>query len=139
MLFVNLLPYILAAGCLILVFVLFYGISRRLLKLRDRVAKCETRIQTEAAQFTSWMTSQVRRLDELETSLPAAVAPTGSGSSVNNNVRSKALKMQRAGQSPERIAGALRVPKGEVDLLVKVHRIVMRPYEDVPEPQGEVG
>ena len=26
---------------------------------------------------------------------------------------------------------ALRVPKGEVDLLVKVHKIVMRPYEDV--------
>ena len=39
--------------------------------------------------------------------------------------------MHRLGQSPDRIAGSLRLPKGEVDLLVKVHRIVMRPYEDV--------
>ncbi len=39
--------------------------------------------------------------------------------------------MHRLGQSPDRIAGALRVPKGEVDLLVKVHKIVMRPYEEV--------
>ena len=46
--------------------------------------------------------------------------------------------MHRLGQSPDRIVGALRVPKGEVDLLVKVHKIVMRPYEEVVlAPLGE--
>ena len=139
MLFVTLLPYMLSAGCLILIPVLFYGISLRLRKLRDRVARCEERIQTETAQGTSGMTAMIRRLDELETSLHASVAPTGNGSSVNSTVRSKALKMHRLGQSPERIAATLRVPKGEVDLLVKVHKIVMRPYQNVPQPQGEVG
>ncbi len=57
---------------------------------------------------------------------------------MNNTLRSKVLKMHRLGQSPDRIAGALRVPKGEVDLLVKVHKIVMRPYEEVVlAPMGE--
>ena len=41
------------------------------------------------------------------------------------------LKLHRLGQPLDRIAGSLRVPKGEVDLLVKVHKIVMRPYEEV--------
>jgi hypothetical protein len=50
---------------------------------------------------------------------------------VNSALRSRVLKMHRLGQSPERIAGSLRLPLGEVDLLVKVHRIVMRPYQDV--------
>jgi hypothetical protein len=37
--------------------------------------------------------------------------------------------MHRLGQPVERIAERLRVPRGEVDLLVKVHAIVMRTYQ----------
>ena len=134
--FVTLLPYLFATGSLVLVSVLIYGISLRLMKLRDRIAKSEARIQAESAQVSGRLTALTRRLDELETSLPATVAPAVSGSSVNSTIRSKALKMHRLGQSPERIADTLRVPRGEVDLLVKAHRIVMRPYEGVPEMQG---
>ena len=77
-------------------------------------------------------------LDELEQrdnsliqNAPSGMTAAATGNSVNNTLRSKVLKMHRLGQSPDRIAGALRVPKGEVDLLVKVHKIVMRPYEGV--------
>jgi hypothetical protein len=45
--------------------------------------------------------------------------------------------MHRLGQPADRIADNLRVPKGEVDLLVKVHQIVMRPYEQSPVGTGE--
>jgi len=64
----------------------------------------------------------------LSTETPGAQAATGSG--VNSTLRGKVLKMHRLGQSSDRIAGALRVPKGEVELLVKVHKIAMRPYEE---------
>jgi hypothetical protein len=33
--------------------------------------------------------------------------------------------MHRHGESAEQIAGALQVPRQEVDLLLKVHRIVL--------------
>jgi len=56
---------------------------------------------------------------------------------LSGNVRSKVLKMHRLGQPADRIADNLRVPKGEVDLLVKVHQIVMRPYEQSPVGTGE--
>jgi len=86
-----------------------------------------------SAEITE-LKAQLKELEQTDNSLlqstPAGL-PAATGNSVNNTLRSKVLKMHRLGQSPDRIAGALRVPKGEVDLLVKVHKIVMRPYEDV--------
>lgn len=39
--------------------------------------------------------------------------------------RSQALRMHRRGDPPEQIAAALEIPRQEVDLLLKVHRIVI--------------
>jgi hypothetical protein len=47
---------------------------------------------------------------------------------LNLSKRSQALRMHRRGDSPEHIAAALEVPMQEVDLLVKVHRIVMSSF-----------
>ena len=53
---------------------------------------------------------------------PMAVQPKAG---LNLSKRSQALRMHRRGDAPEQIAEALDVPSQEVDLLVKVHRIVM--------------
>jgi hypothetical protein len=39
--------------------------------------------------------------------------------------------MHRAGQSSEEIAASLHMPKGEVDLLVKVHEIELGALEQL--------
>jgi hypothetical protein len=44
---------------------------------------------------------------------------------LNLNKRSQALRMHRRGEGPEQIAAALELPRQEVDLLLKVHRIVL--------------
>ena len=44
---------------------------------------------------------------------------------LNLSNRSQALRMHRAGDAPERIAAALEIPRQEVELLIKVHRIVI--------------
>jgi len=36
------------------------------------------------------------------------------------------LRMHRKGDPPDRIASALELPLQEVDLLIKVHRVVMK-------------
>jgi hypothetical protein len=46
-------------------------------------------------------------------------------SGMNLTKRAQALRMHRRGDPPEQIAALLDVPYQEVDLLVKVHRIVM--------------
>src|ERR1019366_4063292 len=95
-------------------------------------------LETETARLSAEITelkSHILELEQTGNSLASGTAAPGSaaatGNSVNNTLRSKVLKLHRLGQSPDRIAGSLRVPRGEVDLLVKVHKIVMRPYEEV--------
>jgi len=45
--------------------------------------------------------------------------------SLNLSKRSQALRMHRKGDAPEQIAEALELPLQEVDLLIKVHRILV--------------
>lgn len=134
---IKLLPYI-AIGISLIVFLgLFCGISRTVEKLRSRVGKFETQIQ-QATELNTGISGLKRRIEELETAgLPVGQIPTGKAASLNGTVRSKVLKMHRLGQPADRIADSLRIPKGEVDLLVKVHQIVMRPYEQAPAGAGE--
>jgi DNA-binding NarL/FixJ family response regulator len=69
------------------------------------------------------LSAQVRDLPQQ--GLPAATSsPPKSG--LNMNKRSQVLRMHRRGDAPEQIAVALEVPLQEVDLLLKVQRIVLR-------------
>ncbi len=47
-------------------------------------------------------------------------------SSMNLSRRSQALRLRRNGESPNRIAETLEMARQEVDLLIKVHDIVLR-------------
>jgi hypothetical protein len=44
---------------------------------------------------------------------------------MNLNRRSQALRLHRQGERPEQIASTLEVPRQEIELLIKVHQIVM--------------
>jgi hypothetical protein len=135
--FLTLLPYLTVAANLVLVLGILLGLNQRVQQLRAVAGKQEKTLETETARLSAEITElkgQILELEQADNSLSSATAPGSvavTGNSVNNTLRSKVLKMHRLGQSPDRIAGALRVPKGEVDLLVKVHKIVMRPYEGV--------
>jgi type II secretory pathway component PulM len=58
---------------------------------------------------------------------PPAATPDGGPprAGLNLSKRSQALRMHRRGEPPEQIAATLAVSRQEVDLLLKVHRIVM--------------
>jgi hypothetical protein len=136
--FLTLLPYLTVVANLVLVLGIMLGLNQRMCQLRARAGRQEAALEKETARLSAEIAelkTQVLDIEQTDNSIaqgtaaPNAAAATGS--SLNNTVRSKVLKMHRLGQSPDRIAGSLRVPKGEVDLLVKVHKIVMRPYEEV--------
>lgn len=133
---VGLLPY-LGLGISLIVFLgLFCGIARKVEKLRGRVAKLEKQIE-HGAELYGLFRSLAGRVEELESGAPTGAGSLGAPPNLNGTVRSKVLKMHRLGQPVDRIADNLRVPKGEVDLLVKVHQIVMRPYEQAPVTAGD--
>ena len=127
---IKLLPYIALAISLVVFLGLFSGLSRTVQKMRSRMSKLEAQVQ-QATELTAGIGGLKSRIEELESGAPVSEIPVGKAASLNGTVRSKVLKMHRLGQPIDRIADNLRVPKGEVDLLVKVHQIVMRPYQQV--------
>lgn len=136
---IKLLPYISLAISLVIFLGLFSALNRTVEKLRSRLGKFEVQMQ-QATQLSAGVGELKKKIEELETAAPGSEIPTPRAASLNGTVRSKVLKMHRLGQPVDRIADNLRVPKGEVDLLVKVHQIVMRPYEQMPagaeRPEG---
>jgi hypothetical protein len=75
-----------------------------------------------------------QKLDTLEQqvqslrSAPPGPAPPPPRPGFNLEKRSHALRMHRRGESPAQIAAALDLPLQEIDLLLKVHRIVLRSF-----------
>ena len=129
----TLLPYLTVAGNLVLVLGLLLGISQGVRRLRKRVGQQETAARAETAELRSViqeLKSKIQQLEENGTTPSGGVTFAGSGWS--GALRTRVLKMHRLGQATEQIAGSLRIPKGEVDLLVKVNRIVLRPYDETP-------
>ena len=70
------------------------------------------------------LAAQVHDLQQQPAMPPAPLSPPKPGLNLTN--RSQALRMFRRGESPEQIAKSLEVPRQEIDLLLKVHRLVIR-------------
>jgi hypothetical protein len=61
-----------------------------------------------------------------EAQQPAAgILPAVPRAGLNLSKRSQALRMHRKGDPPDQIAAALAVPLQEVDLLIKIHRMIV--------------
>ena len=65
------------------------------------------------------------QMRDIECQPPVGGLSAAPKSGLNLSKRSQVLRMHRNGDAPERIAAALEVPQQEVDLLIKVHRIVL--------------
>jgi len=65
------------------------------------------------------------QLHDLQKHPPAAPLPGMPKLSLDLSKRSHALRLHRRGEGAEQIAAALDLPRQEVDLLLKVHRIVL--------------
>ncbi len=94
-----------------------------------RARNCDAAIQAEAAQLTNAVNELKRRVGGTRECRRNRNNPGPQEAGLSDMARGKILKMHRVGRASEQIAETLGLPKGEVDLLVKVHKIVMQPYE----------
>ncbi len=134
---VTLAPHLLLAVNTVLMLALFFGINQRVRRLRNVFNKREAASDTEAARISNAMGELNSRISVLEREERQLEAAEPGASGLNSTLRGKVLKMHRLGQPADRIAETLRVSRGEVDLLVKVHAIVMRTYQDAAPELGE--
>ncbi|MBV8820838.1 MAG: hypothetical protein JO022_20930 [Acidobacteriaceae bacterium] len=100
--------------------------------LRKEIQDALKRISEQQRGITDFEERISAQLDEMRTMVREAeqragvlVAPTAPRSGLNLSKRSQVLRMSRMGQNSDHIATALSLPKREVDLLLKVQKIVL--------------
>ena len=113
----------LAAVALSFLAILQTASSRRALDARAKTRQAQWEAALQATkEAVKDLTMQVQQIESQ--SLPAPVPHLRSG--FNLSTRSQALRMHRRGESASQIAAALQVSVQEVELLLKVHQIVLQ-------------
>jgi hypothetical protein len=106
----------------------FFAIYRAgaLVKASEARVKANREASEEAnASLRTALDSLTAQFQELRNQ-PAVISTPGLPKpGLNLNKRSQALRMHRRGDSPEAIASTLEIPRQEIDLLLKVHQIVI--------------
>jgi len=135
---ITLLPYLTVAANLLLVLGILLGVSQSVRRLRKHSGARATALEAEnvrLAAVVGELQARIQKLEEIEMAPVQAVA--AGGTSANGALRTKVLKMHRLGQASGRIADKLRVPKGEVDLMVKVHQMATQPQDETAATAAE--
>jgi hypothetical protein len=100
--------------------------TRALVELADERARARLeQLQAVTAVLQRALDGQAAQLEDLQKHTAPATYAAIPRAGLNLSKRSQVLRMHRKGDPPDRIAAALEVPRQEVDLLIKVHRIVI--------------
>ena len=116
------MPYAEIAIGLALCVYLFVSVKR---DLRAGEARLGKKLAALEADWQAKMETLDERWNELSHISSVLVPPPPPRSGLNWNKRSQALERHRRGETPPEIAAALAIPRNEVELLVKVQRIVL--------------
>ena len=103
------------AGTLVLFVTAKLEVGRALRAARDARESVHTAVREMSVGMEQLRT---------EMSLPAPVSAPATGPALNLTKRTQAMRMLRRGESVESIASALRAPRNEIELLVKVQQMV---------------
>ena len=122
----TLLPLASIAGVALALVVLSFAVMARarsmVRRAELRVGEAEKNWQALFEACRKELTSQQEALDRQAAECALQTSPRPG---INLSRRSQALRMHRKGDAPDQIAAALQIPRQEVELLVKVHQIVL--------------
>jgi hypothetical protein len=113
------------------------------LRLKMGLRSIEKKLQRGGDDLRSLCDTLKERVEQLQMELQEAQeqlklsAGSPAKSLININKRTQALRLHRSGEPPQRIAAALGMTRGEVDLLIKVQSIVRNSYETNPTKEQD--
>ncbi|HLK48567.1 MAG TPA: hypothetical protein VKT49_10560 [Bryobacteraceae bacterium] len=115
-----------------------------ILNTKSSVRSYDRRAKTRQAQLEAEFASAKEAVSELTAEVHhirecGPAPPPMPRRGFNISTRSQALRMHRRGDSPARIADVLQVPLQEVELLLKVHQIVLENLIVAPKPDAPLG
>ena len=121
-------PLFIAVAALAVIALLQFGLYIGLRHEVEAIMKTnEGKLKARRETNDSLRAEMLRISEELVDVNPPAAPAAAIGQSMNLSRRNQVLRMHLRGDSPSRIAGALKISKSEVDLLLKVHRTVIPP------------
>jgi hypothetical protein len=121
--FIPLAPFLFMTAGLSLCVYIFCSLKREIHRLQTRLKQRDTE-QDAAAQTLLVQIEEMRaELRDAEERTAQLVPPSPPRSGLNLNVRTQVLRMSRHGEAEEQIASKLRLPRNEVALLLKVHKL----------------
>lgn len=88
-------------------------------------AKIEAKMEAEVLAMRQTIEALAAQIQDAQQQSRVMAVPAMPKPGLNLTKRSQALRMHRRGDAPEQIATALEIPRQEVDLLLKVHKIVL--------------
>jgi hypothetical protein len=121
----SILPCILLSGAVGFCVYLFIAVKREIWLMEKGWKRHAQGLREEADRLREQLELLGKGFQETEERTGLLVAPAPSVSGLNLSKRTQALRMSRRGEAPQQIAGALGLPRHEVELLMKVHRLVV--------------
>ena len=116
-------PYALvAAGSIACLFV-FLTLKQEIRRLKSRLDRQQAGEVAAAWNLKVKFEEITLRLRDSEERAGVLVAPEPARSGLNLTKRSQVIRMSRRGERAENIAASLSLPRGEVDLLLKINAL----------------
>jgi hypothetical protein len=128
---IPLAPYaLLAMACCVSLF-LFVSLHKEIWRLKVRLARREKTDHASVQNIQVKVTDFDARLHDVEENTGIAVPATFVKSSLNLNKRTQVVRMSRRGETAASIASSLSIPRKEVDLLLKVYRLMLKSSNEI--------
>ncbi len=123
-------PYALQAAGLIPCLLIFLSLKQEIQRLKLRLDRQQADEATSARDLKLRLEAMTLRLRDSEDRAGVLVAPEPPRSGLNLTKRSQVIRMSRRGERAENIAASLSLPRGEVDLLLKINALVVTSSTD---------
>ena len=123
-------PYVLQASGLIACVFIFLALTQETRRLKLRLDRQQEDEATSARDLKLKLDAITLRLRDSEDRAGVLVAPEPPRSGLNLTKRSQAIRMSRRGERAENIAATLSLPRGEVDLLLKINALAVASSAD---------
>jgi hypothetical protein len=118
-------PYALQASGLVACIFIFLTLTQEVRRLKLRLDRQQADQATSARDLNLRLEAITLRLRDSEDRAGVLVAPEPPRSGLNLTKRSQVIRMSRRGERAENIAASLNLPRGEVDLLLKINALVV--------------
>ena len=118
-------PFLLIALNSVLCLFLFLCLENEIRLLKRRTASPGKAPESSAQDLKAKLEELSLRVRDAEERIGIVALPPSLKASLNLNKRTQAIRMSRRGEPAENISASLSIPRREVELLLKVHRLVL--------------